>query len=61
MHIIIVNVIENCYCDLLLNRAKFNETNNVISSPFVCGTISIHQKTWWHSVIDFDSLLNSMV
>lgn len=44
-----------------MHRVKFKDADNVISPQFVCGTVAVHYKTWWHALIDSNSPLNSTV
>ncbi|XP_022865102.1 uncharacterized protein LOC111384983 [Olea europaea var. sylvestris] len=41
------------------NKVKFNDADNVISPQFVCGTVTVHYKTWWHMLIDSNSSLKN--
>lgn len=44
-----------------VQRVKFNGADNVISLPFVYGTVLVHQRTWWYALIDFRSSLSSKI
>ncbi|XP_022843151.1 uncharacterized protein LOC111366675 [Olea europaea var. sylvestris] len=44
---------------MCVHGVKFKDVDNVISPQFVCGTVAVHYKTWWHALIDSNSSLNS--